>query len=175
MFPAWLCSKCIGKKLKWNNESHVPSSSSVLQSFESSIEILAWGWHMRQRWVTPVICWLKCSLSIIRPNSELVYGVGLCSFCSRVFFVVVFLTLLVFFLLRAWYYYYYYKLLFLDYSEVFGLKILHWLGLETKAEFHVVQRCFCCWLWLLPWGHRDSKDYFSEPCQEQLGNRFWRL
>lgn len=87
MLPAWLCSICIGEKLKWNNESHVllPSSSSVLQSSESSVEILAWGWHTRQRWVTPVICWLKCFLSIIRPNTELLCGVGLCSFCSRVF------------------------------------------------------------------------------------------
>lgn len=53
--------------------------------FESSVEILTWGWHTRQRWVTPVICWLKCSLSITTPNTELVYGVGLGSFCSRVY------------------------------------------------------------------------------------------
>lgn len=49
------------------------------------MEILAWGWQTRQRWVTPVICWLKCFLSITMPSTELVYGAGLGSFCSRVY------------------------------------------------------------------------------------------
>lgn len=91
MLPPSPHTKCIGKKLQWNKGSHVllPSSSCAPQSSESGVEILTWGWYTRQRWVTPgyVHCWLKCSLSRIGFNTELMHGVGLCSFCSRIFFL----------------------------------------------------------------------------------------
>lgn len=174
MFPAWLCSKCIGKKLKWNNESHflLPSSSSVLQSFESSMEILAWGWQTRQRWVTPVICWLKCSLSITMPSTELVYGAGLGSLCSRVYLLWSFWP--------CWCSSFWeHDIIIINCFFLTTQKCLAWRSFTDwvwrPRQFDVVQRWFCCWLWLRPWGHWDSKDYFSEPCQDQLGNRFWRL
>lgn len=110
----------------------------------------------------------QCCLSRTRLNTEIMYGVGQRSFCSK-FFSVLFLTQLLTFLLGMRYQYY--KLLLLDYLEVLGMKIPQWLDLETKAEIHVFQRCFFYWLWLLPRGHWDSKDYFSKPCQNQLGYR----